>query len=535
MTPEEERAARWFEDARTTRAEFLRGALASGVALGASGLLSACGGGSSSRHTQKLRQGGYLTIGLGSGSTADSVNPWTPLSSGDASREFALYDSLLQNRGSIGKFTVTNQLAVEVSPNKDATVWTIRLRKGVEFHNGKPLVVDDLIYTFNQILNPKVGAFDRGRLLVFDMKNAKKLDDLTVRIPLFSPVSIVPELLANGSAMNVVPVGFDLKHPVGTGPFKLKSFTPGQQTVLERFPHYWGESAKVDTLTMTVLPDDTARYNALQSGQIDVMDTVPYSLLKSIESNKSFHVSNLKCGQFVPITMRVDLPPFNDVRVRQALRLAVDRNQVIASAYSGAASYGNDLFGLYDPILDTSLVRHQDVEQAKSLLKQAGKQNLTVTLTYANVAPGSVEQCQAFAQSVKAAGINVKLHQVDPGTLFGANYLNWPFAIDTWPGLNYLVVIASNDGPNAHVDETHFNNAKFNSLYKQALATLDPAKRTDIAHEMQMIEFNEGGNIIPAFPNYTAAYSTKVGGFYSANLTGNAVAAGYYNLLGFVA
>jgi peptide/nickel transport system substrate-binding protein len=107
--------------------------------------------------------------------------------------------------------------------------------------------------------------------------------------------------------------------------------------------------------------------------------------------------------------------------------------------------------------------------------------------------------------------------------------------VDTWPGLNYLFLVGSDDGPGAAVNETHFSSAKFNALTAQARRTLDPTKRTDIIHDMQQIEFTEGGNIIPCFPNYTAAYTTKVGGFYPANLTGDAVAAGFYNLLGFVA
>jgi peptide/nickel transport system substrate-binding protein len=446
-----------------------------------------------------------------------------------------LYDGLTQVRGSTHELKVTNALADELVPNKDGTEWTIRLKKGVEFHNGKTLDVNDLIYTISQITNPKVGAYLFGQYSAFDIKNAKKLDNLTLRIPLFAPTSIVPEIFGNGSVDNVVPVGFDVKHPVGSGPFKLKSFTPGQQTVLERFPNYWGEVAKVDVLTLVELPDDTARYNALVSGQIDVMDVVPYNLLSSLKGNSAFHVSNLKSGMFNPICMRVDSPPFNDVRVRQALRLAVERNQVISAAYAGAATHGNDLFGEFDPLLDPSLVRNQDIEQAKSLLKRAGKEGLTVTLTVADVAPGAVAQCQAFARSVAAAGINIKLRQVDPGTYFGPNYLSWPFSVDAWPGLNYLFLISSNDGPKAFVNDTHFSNARFNALYKQALATLDPTKRADIAHELQKIEFTEGGNIIVAFPNYTAAYSTKVGGFYPANLTGDALAAGFFNLLGFVA
>jgi peptide/nickel transport system substrate-binding protein len=158
-------------------------------------------------------------------------------------------------------------------------------------------------------------------------------------------------------------------------------------------------------------------------------------------------------------------------------------------------------------------------------------------MTAADISPGALQQCQAFAASVNAAGIGitVKLRQVDPGTIYGSNYLSWPFSVDSWPGLNYLVLIATNDGPHAHIDESHFANPRFNHLYEQALATLDPTMRAEIAHELQMIEFNEGGNIITSFPNYTAAYSTKVGGFFPANLTGGAVAAGFFNELGFVA
>src|SRR5262249_26613783 len=195
---------------------------------------------------------------------------------------------------------------------------------GVEFHNGKTLDVDDFIYTVKQITNPTTGAFNYGRFILFDIKHAQKLDNLTVRIPMLTPVAIMPEMMGGGSVAIIVPVGFDIKAPVGTGPFKLKSFTPGQQTVLERFPNYWGEPAKVDTLVLIDLPDDTARYNALLSGQIDVLDTIPYAQLAALKGNSQFNVSNLPAGGWYPMAMRVDKAPFTDVRVRQAMRLAVD-------------------------------------------------------------------------------------------------------------------------------------------------------------------------------------------------------------------
>src|SRR5262249_33400400 len=157
---------------------------------------------------------------------------------------------------------------------------------------------------------------------------------------------------------------------------------------------------------------------------------------------------------------------------------------------------GNDLFGFGDADLDPSLVRNQDIQQAKSLLKQAGKENLTVTMVVAPVGAGATEQAQVVAQRAKAAGINIKIQQVDGGTYYGKQHLSWPYSIDTWPGLTYLILITTNDGPNAHVNLTHFNDPKFNSLFKQAIKELDPTKRADLAHELQQIEFTQGGNII---------------------------------------
>jgi peptide/nickel transport system substrate-binding protein len=546
MTSMDERDRPAEEPGGATRGEFLRGALGAGAALGTGGLLAACGGGSGgggggssqgspATGSGKLSQGGTMRIGLATGSSADSLNPWISFSNGDAARQFAMYDSLTQIRGSTNKLETTNMIVDELTPNKDGSVWTIRLKSGVEFHNGKTLDVDDFIYTTQQITNPKTGAFNIGRFILFDIKNAKKLDKLTLRLPLVTPVAIMPELLGAGSVANIAPVGFDIKHPVGTGPFKLKSFAPGRETVFERFPNYWGEKAKVDELHLVALPDETARYNALLSGQIDVLDSVPFAQLNALKTNKDFVVSSVPAGNFFPIAMRVDLPPFNDVRVRQAMRLAVDRKQLIQTAYLGQASQGNDLFGFADPVLDSSLVRNQDLEQAKSLLKQAGKQGAAVTMTAAPVGAGAIEAVQVLAQNAKAAGFNFNLRQIDAGTYFGPNYLKWPFSIDTWPGLTYLVLITTNDGPNSHVNLSHFSNPQFNKIFKQAIAELDPSKRADLAHELQKIEFEQGGNIIPAFPNYTAAYSKKVGGFYPANLTGGAVAAGFYNKLGFLA
>ena len=201
----------------------------------------------------------------------------------------------------------------------------------------------------------------------------KKMDALTVRVPLTIKNSAF--LADVGQYFNgIVPVGYDPKTPVSTAAWKYQSFTPGQQSVFVKNPNYW-QSGKplADQLTIIDFTDDTARVNALLSGQIDLADTVPTEQITQIQGNSSLTLINNPSGVWLPITMRVDQAPFNDVRVRQAFRLMVNRPQMVAQVLSGQGSVANDLYGRFDPAYDSSLPqRQQDLEQAKSLLKQAG-------------------------------------------------------------------------------------------------------------------------------------------------------------------
>ncbi len=149
-------------------------------------------------------------------------------------------------------------------------------------------------------------------------------------------------------------------------------------------------------------------------------------------------------GEIVPFTMRVDQPPFNDVNVRQALRLLVDRPQLIDSALDGYGVVANDLFSPYDPDFDHSLIRaaQGDIPQAKFLLKKAGHDDLTVTLTTSAVATGTVAMATVLAAQAKVAGVTVNLSNVPPGTFFGPNYLKWMFAQDYYNYYPYLAQVA---------------------------------------------------------------------------------------------
>jgi peptide/nickel transport system substrate-binding protein len=511
----------WLDGAMTRR-QVLRGALSGSVVLAAGGAVAACGGGggggTSSQGapvTGKLRSGGALRVGATGGGAKDTIDAHRPTADTDIMRVWNLYESLAVRSPDFSKLEML--LAESIEAGKTPAQWTIRLKPGLTFHNGKPVTADDVIFSLQRIVDPKdpkVGAASIGYI---DAKGLKKLDERTVRVPLQFANAGFPDDI--GQYFNaIVPTDYDPKKPVGTGPFKYESFTPGQQSVFTKFADYWEKGKPyVDKLTIIDFPDDTARVNALLGGQVDAIDNLPAAQVSSVKANPGLRVLVSHTGAWQPFTMRVDAPPFDDARVRQAFRLIVDRNQMVQQVLSGQGRIANDLYAPYDPAYAKDLPqRQQDLEQAKSLLKQAGREGLTVELVTAPVFQGIVEAAQVFAEQAKGAGVNVKLRKVDSGTFYGDNYLKWTFAQDFWATRMYLAQVAQGDLPSSPFNETHWKPPQFVSLIKQARGELDAGKRNEILHAAQKMQYDEGGYIIQYFSNILDAYSAKLGGFVEA-------------------
>ena len=513
------------QEGAVTRRHAMKQFAAVGAVTAGAGVIAACGGGSSSGTTSKTsastvgteplkggKRGGTLRAGLVGGSTADTLHPLNAVTTTDFARAFQLYDQLtvLKPDGKVGLV-----LAEEMTPNKDATEWTVRLRDGVTFHDGKPLTADDLIYTFKVILDPKAPTNATVPMESFDRNKLRKVDNRTVKLGCKKPFAVFVDVAASLSTMGILPEGFDPKKPIGTGPFKFRSFTPGRESVFDRNPDYWQEGLPYfDTVVITNYTDETSQINALRSKQVDVIDQLSASAVTTLPSNQTL-IS--QAGGYNPFTMRADVAPFSDVRVRQAFRLLVDREQLNQQVFAGHGTIANDLWSPFDPVYDKSLPqRHQDIEQAKSLLKQAGRSNLSVELITADLAQGTVKSAEVLAQQAKAAGVNVKLRKVTVSEFFGPNYKKWPFAQDYWFYLLYFAQVADGMIPNAPYDETHFSNSRYLSLYDEALRTVDAAKRKEIATEMQKIDYESGTYIIPMFVPIIDGYGTNVKGVHTS-------------------
>ena len=513
------------QDDHITRRQALRGAMVGGAALGAGGLLAACAGshGSSSATSSStsapaasLKHGGSLSVGATGGGSTDTLDGQTPVTDPDIMRTWNMYEPLAVRTPDFSAVDYLVATSIEAEKGT-ADSWIVTIRPDLEFHNGKTVAPEDIIFSLQRILDPKDPKTGASSIGYVDANGLKKVGKNQVKIPLKSAnAAFLDEI---GQYFNcIVPVGFDPKKPVGTGPFMYESFTPGQQSVFKKFPNYW-QSGKpyVDTLTIIDFTEDSARVNALLGGQVQAIDNLPQAQITQVQSNSAYKVLISETGNWQPFTMRVDVAPFSDPKVRQAMRLICDRPQMVEQVLSGHGRIANDMYAPYDPAyLSSAPQRAQNLDQAKSLLKSAGQSGLTVQLTTSPVFNGVVQVAEVFAQQAKGAGVNVKLNQVNTSVFYGPNYLKWPFAQDFWATREYLPQVAQGSLPQSPFNETHWDNPQFIKYINQAQAELNDAKRKELLQEAQKLEYDIGGYIIPYFSDQVDAYSSKVSGFVEA-------------------
>src|SRR5690242_20535534 len=364
-----------------TRDELLRR-----VAFGGAVILT--GGGLTSVAEAAMRagapkRGGTFRLGVAGGSAKDFIDGQYIITEPDIARLLTGWETLVVYDS---KFKITfDGLAEEITPNKKADVWTIRVRPGIEFHNGKTLTSADVRYSLQRFVNKKLALGGQAFLPTLDPNRIKLVDKHTVRVTLTRPDATILDSLAQYTA-GIVPVGYGstgygkANPNVGTGPFKLKSFTPGQQSVHARNPNYWRSGQPYfDAVTIVDFSDATAQVNGLLGGQFDAMTDLPPSQVKVMQV-RGIAALVSKTGGWLPICIAIDMPPFDDVRVRQAMRLIVNRPQMISQVLSGYGFVGDDLYAPFDagydgPPSGSLPQREQDISGAKKLLKQAGKQN----------------------------------------------------------------------------------------------------------------------------------------------------------------
>jgi peptide/nickel transport system substrate-binding protein len=515
---------------RLDRRTFLGSALAGGAIIAANGLLDAASASgaiakrpsSVAGRRPAVRRGGNLTVGLTGGGSTDTLNPWQAgITEIGEARCQNLYQPLITLNNDAQLQYV---LADEITPKGSTSNWTIRLKEGVLFHNGKPFGADDVIYNFRTVLNPKAPQPGGAILTPIDVNGIKKIDNLTVEVPMKVPFGGFPELLAAFYwFMYMTSDGWKPgDKPNGTGPFEYKSFTPGEQSVFVRNKNYWKHGLPyLDSVTILDFSDPTAVVNALISGAIDGTCQLTGTQRRVLEQSTNIKTVVSHTGEIQPFTMRVDKPPFNDVNVRQAFRYLINRPEFVSTTLDSYGVVASDVFSPYDPYFDHSLRREQDLDLAKHLLKKAGYDNdLTVTLyTSLAITSSAVPMATLFKEQASAAGVTVNIDQVAASDFFGPDfYTKVPFAMIEYPYSPYLAQVAQVFLPTSPFLETHFNDPHYTKLYNEANSTLNTSRLHEIEYEMQQIDFTQGGYIIPCFIDAIDAYNVNVSGYEKSEI-----------------
>ena len=371
-----------------TRDDVLRRAAALGIVISAGTLGPLT---EAAFASTQIKRGGTFRQAT-AGGTTDFIDGQHIVAKSDIARLVAGFDGLARFDE---KGKIRLHLAEELKAEK-ANQYLIRVRKGVEFHNGKTLTIDDVIYSIKRTKNPKLKLFGYQAFGAIDLNGIKKLDKWTVRLKLSRPDVTLMEAFAQ-YFQGVVPKGYQPnavgKGPlqyIGTGPFKVKSFTPGRESVHVKNENYWiSGQPYFNEVRIINFPSDAAKVNALLSGQVEAMADVPFAQVPVVKG-RGRKVLVSPTGAWTPLCMRVDVAPFDDVRVRRAFRLLINRPQVVQQGLSGYGFVGNDIYSPFDPAYagDEFPQRKYDPEQAKSLLKQAGHDGLSSSSSRALRTPG---------------------------------------------------------------------------------------------------------------------------------------------------
>ena len=428
--------------------------------------------------------------------------------------------------GIFNNFTTFNCLA-ELTPDREAIPelaesweakpgaqeWVFNLRKGVEFHDSKTMDAEDVVYSINR--HRGEGSKSGAKGVVSGIKDIKILDSNQIVVSLDSPNADLPYVFTDYH-IAIVPKDFsDWANPVGSGPYKMVDYSPGVRMYSERNPNYWkDERAHVDAVEVIVANDAAARSNALRTGEVHAINQVEP---KTANRLKEFaNVQTASSGKFFALCMLMDIDPYSDANVRNALKYGMDREAVAQTVLSGFASLGNDHpVPPSDPFFNSELAqRAYDPDKAKWHLKQAGLSSLSVDLSVAEAGfAGSVDTGALFKERAKKANIDVNLVRESSDGYWSNVWMVKPFCAAWWSGrptIDLMLSVAlKSDAP---WNETHFRREDFDKMLVEARALLDNDKRRELYWEMQRIVNEDGGYIIPVFPSVIDGYTDDVQG-----------------------
>jgi len=444
-----------------------------------------------------------------------TLNPLTL--SGPA--EYPCIDMLYSGLTRIGLDNVPNaDLAESWEADDDARGFTFKLREGVTFHDGSPCTSDDVLATYERILNPDLPASARS---VLDMiESIEAPDETTVRFNLRIPYADFPYSTAHANARILSRAAIEgppeviETAPNGTGPFMMESYDSSQMTRLVKNPDYFDpEKPYLDAVEMHLFPDLAAETANFLSGNMDVMLLVQQADFARIDSDPGTEALRVPSGRYINVVMRYDTPPWDDLRVRKALAMAVDRQLLVDIVLEGLGrpAYDNILSPEFQYAIDTPEIAYDPVA-AKELLAEAGyPDGLDLTLVASNRPAIRAQVAIALKQMAEPAGFRIEVETMPHDTYLANVWMKGGFYMGYW-GMQptedgtFNLLLTSD----ASYEDTGWNNARFDELVAQGRATVDESERAAIYAEAQALILEERPYLIPFYEDVLTASRTNV-------------------------
>jgi peptide/nickel transport system substrate-binding protein len=476
--------------------------------------------------------GGRLKVGIIPPPTG-SLDPHTYLDTGGLQTGSITGEFLVRATQSL---TLLPELALSWKPNKTATVWRYKLRRGVKFQSGQAFGADDVIATFNRLVSDPESQALSAYKGVLSKGGIRRIDDLTVDFHLDGPTANFPYLSSSTTYQAILlPAGYKKgtfeKTPQTTGAFMFTGYTPGVGATFERFPGWWGGRPALDGVDVRYFKNDAATTAALLGRQVNLVGQVNYVTGRPLINNKNVKIFPAHGATHREVCMRVDLDnPLKDWRVRQAIALSLDRPAIVKALFGSFAQPGNDSpFAPVYPSRNRSIPqRHKDIRKAKQLMAAAGFENgFSITLTTEET--GEIPQlAQIIQRSVKAIGINMKLKILTATAYFAGSQSGPPSGWGTTPWLNTPmnitdwghravpnVYLTSAFGTKGIWNAAHYSNKKFDRAAKSFIGAIAIKDQRKYAGQMQRVLLHDTPVIIPYFYDYLGAGTTNVKGYKS--------------------
>ena len=460
--------------------------------------LSACGGpksnssGSDDANTSRA-DNNEIAVGI-SQDLGDSLDPYQMTAAGTREILFNVYEGLYKPTSS-GDFEPA--LAESYAVSEDGRVYTFTIRQGVLFHNETPMDVNDVVYSFNTCAATSVDS-SLGAALS-NVASVEAANENTVVVTLKEPDS---DFLAYVASVYIVPDDYSdqATAPVGTGPFKYVSRSVQENLVLEKFDGYWGEGAKVDRVTFMIYENSSALMTALNGGAVDLAMHLTVSQTQNLDERYNVLEGTMNLVQALYLNNAV--APFDDVRVRQALCYAIDRDAILELTADGhGTKLGSSMYPAFTKYFDDSLTDYYtyDPEKAKELLTEAGYPNgFTMTITVPSNYTPHVDTAQVLVEQLGAVGITVEIEEVEWNTWLQRTYTERDFQ-STVVGFDAANLTANallqRWTSDSEKNMINFSNAEYDSVMAQANATTDDAARTALFKQAERILTEEAANV----------------------------------------